>query len=328
MWNPPYFIINDIDVYCEKMIHLSFLSEQQYMLTSHYGELAALLTALFWTITALAFEGATKKVGALSVNIIRLVFGFLFLTTLSWFQRGLFLPLDASAHAWFWLMLSGFVGLMMGDLFLFASYPIIGSRIAMLMMTLAPPLAAILGWIILGESMSLLSIAGMFFVLFGIGLVIWSRPDGNGKMQLNFPIRGLLYAFMGAVGQAGGLVLSKFGMKDYNPFAATQIRIIAATIGFVILISILRRWGNVLKALKHKKAMKGITIGSFFGPFLGVSFSLIAIKYTSTGIASTLMSIVPVLIIVPSVVFLKQKVSLKEIIGAVISVLGVSLFFL
>ena len=298
------------------------------MFTSHYGELAALLTALFWTVTALAFEGATKKVGALSVNIIRLVLGFLFLTTLSWFQRGMLLPIDATAHAWFWLMLSGLVGLMMGDLFLFASYPIIGSRISMLMMTLAPPLAAILGWLILDESMSLMSIAGMFLVLFGIALVIWSRPDGNNKMKLNFPIKGLFFAFMGSVGQAGGLVLSKLGMQDYNPFAATQIRIIAASFGFVVLITVLGRWKNVFKALKHKKAMTGITIGSFFGPFLGVSFSLIAIKYTSAGIASTLMSIVPVLIIAPSVFIFKQKVSLKEIIGAVISVLGVSLFFI
>lgn len=298
------------------------------MFASHYGELAALLTALFWTVTALAFEGATKRVGPLSVNIIRLLIGFLFLSSLTWFQRGMILPVDASAHAWLWLMLSGLVGLMMGDLFLFASYPIIGSRIAMLMMTMAPPLAAILGWLLLNESMSLLSVGGMFLVLFGIALVIWSRPDGSSKMKLNFPIRGLFYGFMGAVGQAGGLVLSKFGMKDYNPFAATQIRIIAATIGFVILISVLRRWGNVFKALKHKRAMTGITIGSFFGPFLGVSFSLVAIKYTSAGIASTLMSVVPVLIIAPSVILFKQKVSLKEIIGAVISVIGVSLFFI
>lgn len=298
------------------------------MFVSHYGELAALLTAFFWTITALAFEGATKRVGPLSVNIIRLVLGFSFLTLAAGIQRGQFLPVDASAHAWFWLMLSGLVGLMMGDLFLFASYPIIGSRIAMLMMTLAPPLAALLGWLVLDESMSLLSVAGMFMVLLGIALVIWSRPGGNNKVKLNFPIKGLVFAFMGAVGQAGGLVLSKFGMKDYSPLAATQIRIIAATLGFVLLISVLGRWKNVFRTLKYKKAMEGITVGSFFGPFLGVSFSLVAIKYTSTGIASTLMAIVPVLIIAPSVIIFKQKVNLKEIVGAIISVLGVSLFFI
>ena len=297
------------------------------MISSHYGEFAALLTALFWTVTALAFEGATKKVGTFSVNIIRLLLGFIFLSVLSYIQRGLFLPIDATQHAWIWLMLSGFIGLMLGDLFLFASYPIIGSRTAMLMMTLAPPMAAILGWFVLNEKMSLVSIFGMFLVMAGISIAIWSRPDGKQKMKLNFPLKGLIFAFLGAVGQAGGLVLSKLGMGDYDPFAATQIRIIAGIIGFTILISILGRWKNVFKAFRNKSAMTGISIGSVFGPFLGVSFSLVAIKFTSTGIASTLMSIVPVLIILPSVVIFKQKVSIKEIIGAVISVFGVSLFF-
>ena len=74
--------------------------------------------------------------------------------------------------------------------------------------------------------------------------------------------------------------------------------------------------------------MTSITVGSFFGPFLGVSFSLIAIQHTSTGIAATLMSVVPVLIILPAIFIYKQKVSIKEIIGAVLSVCGVALFFI
>ena len=74
-------------------------------------------------------------------------------------------------------------------------------------------------------------------------------------------------------------------------------------------------------------AISRISLGSFFGPFLGVSFSLVAVQHTSAGIAATLMSIVPVLIILPSVILFKQKVTLREIVGAVISVAGVSLFF-
>ena len=147
------------------------------MISSHYGEFAALLTALFWTITALAFEGATKRVGTFAVNIIRLVFGFVFLSILTYALRGMMFPTDASMHAWFWLFLSGIVGLLLGDLFLFASYPIIGSRIAMLMMTLAPPMAAILGLLILDETMSVISILGMLLVVGGISITIWSKSD-------------------------------------------------------------------------------------------------------------------------------------------------------
>lgn len=296
-------------------------------MTQYTGEYAALLTAFFWTITALAFEVATKRVGTYSVNMIRLSFAFVMLATLSYFRNGFLLPLDADLHAWVWLSVSGLVGFVLGDLFLFASYPIITSRIAMLIMTLAPPLAAILGWIILGESMSFLSILGMLLVVGGIALAIWSRPIGSKKMSLNFPLKGIVFAALGATGQAGGLVLSKYGMRSYDPFSATQIRIIAGVIGFTIIVTILGRWKNVFTTFSNFKAISRIGIGSVFGPFLGVSFSLIAVQNTSAGIASTLMSIVPVIIIVPSIIIFKQKVSSKEIIGAVISVVGVTLFF-
>ena len=297
------------------------------MFANHSGEFAALLTAVFWTITAMAFEVATKRVGAYSVNIIRLFFAIILLGLLTFFRRGMVLPMDASVHAWVWLSISGLVGFVLGDLFLFASYPIITSRVSMLIMTLAPPLAALIGWLVLGETMTLISLLGMALVVVGIGLTIWSRPDGEKKLSLNFPVKGLVFALLGAVGQAVGLVLSKYGMRDYDPFAATQIRIFAGLIGFGLIISILKRWKNVFRVFTDKKSISRIGLGSFFGPFLGVSFSLIAIQHTSAGIAATLMAIVPVLIIVPSVIIFKQKVTVREVVGAIISVAGVALFF-
>jgi drug/metabolite transporter (DMT)-like permease len=298
------------------------------MIHSHFGEFAALLTAIFWTVTALAFEGATKRVGPFAVNIIRLLFGLIFLMVLAYFSRGQALPLDASLHNWVWLGLSGVIGFIIGDYFLFASYPIIGSRMAMLMMTLAPPTAAFFGWLSLGESMNLNGLIGMALVLLGIGIAIWAKPQGENKVKLKFPIKGLIFAFIGALGQGGGIVLSKLGMGQYNAFAATEIRVITGIVGFAILLSILKRWKNVSITFKNKQALKGIVVGSVFGPFLGVSFSLLAVQNTNTGVASTIMAIVPVLIILPSYILYKQKVSPAEILGAVLSVIGVSLFFI
>ncbi len=295
---------------------------------NYTGEYAALLTALFWTITALAFEVATKRVGTYSVNMIRLSFAFILLAMLSYFRRGMILPLDADMHAWIWLSVSGLIGFILGDLFLFASYPIITSRIAMLIMTLAPPMAAIMGYFVLGESMTPISILGMLLVLGGIALAIWSKQTGAKKMSLNFPVKGIIFAALGALGQAGGIVLSKYGMRDYDPFAATQIRIIAGMIGFAIIVTILGRWKNILNTFSNLKAISRIGIGSVFGPFLGVSFSLIAVQNTKAGIASTLMAIVPIFIILPSMLIFKQKVTKREVIGALVSVLGVVLFFI
>ncbi|MBN2614598.1 MAG: DMT family transporter [Bacteroidales bacterium] len=297
------------------------------MSQAHLGETAALLTALFWTVSALAFEGATKRVGAFAVNLIRLVFALVFLSILSYFLRGIAFPVDASAHAWIWLGLSGVVGFILGDYFLFSSYPIIGSRMAMLLMTLAPPIAALTGWLMLDETLSFKGLAGMVLVLTGIAIAIWNRPNNKEKIKLRYPLKGILYGILGAVGQGGGIVLSKYGMGSYNAFAATQVRIIVSVAGFILIIAVLNRWKNIVKPFRNKKAVKGITVGSFFGPFLGVSFSLLAVQNINSGIASTIMAMVPVFIIVPSVIIYKQKVTVAEVAGAFLSVFGVALFF-
>lgn len=294
---------------------------------NHLGEFAALLTAVFWTITSLSFESASNKVGSVAVNILRLIIGLMFLSAFNLIRRGLIFPFDASPDNWKWLSLSGLVGFVFGDLFLFKSYTMIGSRFSMLIMTLVPPITAFSSFVILGERLTLFHYLGMTLTFTGIALAIFSMPGKGEKFSLKLSPKGILYAFGGAVGQALGLVLSKFGMKDYDPFAATQIRIIAGLAGYILLVTFLARWSNVIKATSNKSAMISTSIGSFFGPFLGVSFSLVAIKYTEAGIASTIMALVPVFIIIPAVVLYKQKVTLSEILGAVISVAGVALFF-
>jgi drug/metabolite transporter (DMT)-like permease len=294
----------------------------------HLGEFAALLTAIFWTITSLSFEFASHKIGSVAVNIIRLIIGFAFLSVFNLIRRGLVLPVDAGIENWIWLSLSGLVGFVFGDLFLFKSYTMIGSRFSMLIMTLVPPITAFFSFVILGERLTLFHYLGMTLTFSGIAMAIFSRPAKGDKLSLKLAPRGILYAFGGAIGQALGLVLSKFGMKNYDPFAATEIRIIAGIIGYIILVTFLARWKTIGKATQNKSGMMLTSLGAFFGPFLGVSFSLIAIKYTEAGIASTIMALVPVFIILPAIVIYKQKVTLPEILGALISVGGVALFFL
>ncbi|QKG78835.1 DMT family transporter [Tenuifilum thalassicum] len=302
-------------------------------MSHYYGELAALLTAFFWTATAIAFESASKKVGSLSVNLLRLGVAFIFLSVYAWISRGIAFPVDAGKHQWIWLSLSGLVGFVLGDLFLFQAYVLIGSRISMLIMSLAPPLAAIIGWLALGETLTAKQTIAMIVVLGGIVMVVLERQssddNGNGRrMKFSYPIAGILLAFGGALGQAGGLVLSKYGMADYDVIPSVQIRVITGIIGFTVFFGITRRWSNLAAAIRNGKAMKRLLVGAFFGPFLGVSFSLLAVKYTSTGVASALMSIVPVLIIAPAVIIFKEKITLKEVIGAVVTVIGVGIFFL
>lgn len=295
---------------------------------NHTGEFAALLTAVFWTITSLSFESASHRIGSLSVNILRLIIGFAFLSVYNLFHRGIAFPTDAGTHNWIWLTLSGFVGFVFGDLFLFKSYTIIGSRFSMLIMTLVPPITAFFSFFMLGERLTLFNYLGMSLTFAGIALAVLNRDGENDRLSLKLSPRGVLYALGGALGQALGLVLSKVGLQDYDPFAATQIRIIAGIAGFSVLIAFLGRWRNVVKATADRSGMLFTVLGSFFGPFLGVSLSLISVKYTEAGIAATIMALVPVFIILPAVVLYKQKVTWAEIAGAFLSVGGVALFFI
>jgi len=295
---------------------------------SHLGEFAALAVAFFWTASALAFESASKKIGSMSVNIIRLVIGFIFISLFTLILRGSLLPTDATAENWIWLSLSGLIGFVFGDYFLFKAYAVIGSRFAMLIMTLVPAMTAFFGWILLGERLGLMQFAGMAIVIAGIGMAIFNRNGKGEKISLKLAPRGLLYALGGALGQTLGLILSKYGMKGYDSFASTQIRIIAGIAGFSVLITILSKWKEVNHSLLNIPAMKASTIGAFFGPFLGVSFSLISVKRTDAGVASTIMAIVPILLIPAAVWIYKQKITAWEITGAVLSVIGVALFFI
>ena len=293
------------------------------MLNSHIGEIAGLGVAVCWTFSALFFEKAGHKISSLSVNFIRLFLAICFLGITTFFTRGIFFPTDATGYQWFWLGLSGFVGFFLGDLVLFKSYSLIGARTAALMMSLAPMLTAIIGWFFLKETLSVKDIAAIVLSVAGIMIAISSR-----KMKLNYPVKGILLAFGGAVGQAVGLILSKKGIGHYDPVAATQIRALFGLLSFGILITVLRRWGKLTTDIKHGDAMKSVTVGAIFGPFLGVALGLFAIQQTNTGIAATLMAMVPIFIIVPSAIMFKEKIKPQQVVGAIITIIGASLFFI
>jgi drug/metabolite transporter (DMT)-like permease len=281
--------------------------------------------------------------GSIVLNIYRLGMAILMSGITLFLFTGRFIPLDAGAGAWLWLGISGFVGYVLGDYCLFSAYVTIGSRFGQLFMTLAPPFAALSGLLILGEQMSAHALAGMFVTLFGIGLSIVGRNDERPtKLSLKLPLRGILFGIGAGFGQGVGIVFSKLGMEHYEatlppttavesfliPFASTQIRAIVGFVGFAFFLLMRRRRQKFAASFRDGRAMQSAAMGTFFGPFIGVSFSLMAVQYTGAGIASTLMALTPILILVPSYFYYRQSVTLKEVIGAVISVAGVSLFFL
>jgi len=293
----------------------------------HIGELSALGVAICWTLSALFFEKAGNKIGSLSVNVIRLMAAVILLGLIAWITRGYFFPTDATPYQWFWLSLSGFIGFFLGDLFLFHSYSIIGSRMAQLVMTLAPPITAITGLLMLNEHLTAKQVLGISITVGGICIAMLGRTKGE-KLNFNVPLKGFLFALGGAAGQAIGLVLSKKGIGDYNAISATQIRAITGLISFMLLVTFLNRWSYILKAFSNKSGIKFVLVGSVFGPVIGVSLSLFAVQHTKAGVAATLMALVPITIILPSALMFKEKITFYQVLGAFISVGGCVLLFL
>lgn len=311
---------------------------------AYLGEILSLGVAVSWTATALFAEVGSKRLGSLQMNVIRMTLSLVMLGITLWWFTGSPVPLYADGETWFWLSLSGFVGYVLGDYCLFNSYILIGSRFGQLFMTLAPIAAAFSGWIILDERMPLQAVAGMLVTITGIGISIFNRGGTTHKIGLKLPVKGVLLGIGAGVGGQGvGLVLSKVGMNYYKlsiphdsmnsvndmiPFASTFIRAITGVFGFLLIMGYQRKF-NTLLAVKNDGKGAGAALGAtIFGPFIGVSISLMAVQYTEAGIASTLMALTPIFILLPSRLFFKQEVTLKEVIGAVISVFGVSLFFL
>lgn len=307
----------------------------------YLGETISLVVAVSWTATALFADIASKRLGPLQTNVIRMLLSMIFLAGTMWITLGHPYPVFADGSTWLWLLLSGVVGYVFGDYCLFNSYIIIGSRFGQLFMTLAPPVAAIAGYFMLGETLRFTCWAAMLITCCGIGMSIMGRND-EGKYRSKLPLKGILLGIGAGVGQGVGLVLSKIGMMHYQacipdcapeamgfvmPFASTFIRAIAGAAGFIAILAVRRELGTLRRAVSDRKGMGFATLTTLCGPFLGVSLSLMAVQYTQAGIASTIMALTPVLIIWPHTLIFKQKVTAIEVVGALISILGVALFF-
>ena len=293
----------------------------------YIGEFSAIAVAVCWTLSALFFQKAGSRIGSLAVNVIRLMTAIILLGLGAWVTRGFFFPTDATPYQWFWLSLSGFIGFFLGDLCLFHSYSIIGSRMASLVMTLAPPITACISFLFLGEYLSFWQIIGIAVIIGGILIAMTGKEKGE-KLNFKVPFKGFLFAFGGALGQALGLILSKKGIGDYDVISATQIRAITGGISFLLLVTFLRRWGSVRQAVSDKTGVKFVLSGSLFGPVIGVALSLFAIQHTQAGVAATLMALVPIFIILPSAIMFKEKITPFQVFGAFTSVAGCVLLFL
>lgn len=291
------------------------------------GELSALLTALFWSGSSIVFAAAINRVGSVQVNVTRLIFGALFLLAVI-LLFGFEIHLSSSQYVN--LAISGFLGLVFGDTFLFQSYVYNGARLSMLIMSVAPAISSLLAYFFIQEVLSFWGILGIFITMAGIAIVVTERKE-DGSTVHKITTAGIVYGVLGAFGQGAGLVVARLAFDEapINGIVATFVRIVPSLAILVPLGWLSKRFVNPFRVFNEDRRALRLTIaGAILGPCLGITFSLIAVAHTSVGIAATLMATSPMMMLPMAKTIQKETLTWKAIAGAFVAVAGVAILFL
>jgi len=296
----------------------------------HYaGELAALGTACCWAVGSNLFAAAGQRMGSVVLNRLRVTVAAGFLAVAMGVLHGSPWPTWATPFQVVLLSLSGIIGFVFGDTYYFRSLVILGPGKATLVASLAPVFTAILGVPVLGETLGPTALVGMALTLGGVYWVLGERQRIEHAHVEGSTFTGVVSGVLAAVGQAGGYVISKLALRDgLDPLSATSIRIAAAV---VCVWAIAAAGGSVkrsIAALDDRRAAAFMVGGAFAGPFLGVTLSLAALKYTKAGIAASITGIYPILTLFLSSRFHGERINARILIGALVAIAGVTVLFL
>ncbi|ANM12963.1 MULTISPECIES: DMT family transporter [unclassified Rhizobium] len=292
-------------------------------------ELAALGAATCWAFTGLISAVPSGHLGAPAFNRVRQVFvtGLLALyviVTGSWRQLD-----EASVGP---LLLSGLIGIFIGDTLLFATLNRLGPRRAGILFALNAPIASLLGWLVLGEALSSTAVAGIALTAAGVFLAIVfgkSRSQIHQWETIKGPLWiGVLLGLGAATGQAVGSIIARPVMvSGIDPFVASLLRVGMAALCLSILIQLpvqsVKPKGPLTFRVAAMTALTGIiALG------MGMTLLLFALAGGKVGIVSTLSATSPAIIL--PLLWLKtgERPAGGAWAGAALVVVGMALIFL
>lgn len=286
------------------------------------GAGSALLSALLWAVAAILFAHIGRTLNAKALNLGK---GIVALICLSSILLTTQLP-DFHPPEFWYLALSGLLGITIGDTLYFLTLQRLGAKITLLVGTLIPVVTAISASLLFSEPIGFLSAMGLAMTIFGVTYVLWNKVEN--KTTRRFWFSGLVIASLYILTESGGILLTKFGLVHYESLEATFIRQAWGIAGLVF-------WGlsasNLIsdfKPLKHdSKLIRLFILTSFIGAFLGTWLSIIALELTYTAVAVSLNSTSPLFVLPISYWFLREKISQKAILGSIIATVGVGLYF-
>ncbi|MBN2135040.1 MAG: DMT family transporter [Acidobacteria bacterium] len=300
-----------------------------------FGEFAAIVFSFFIALSAVYYDDSVKKIGAYNTNALRIIIYFLGVLVVYTILFGSPIP-GMAVTQFLFLGLSAAFGLVIGDLLFFSSLIYINAWLALLVSSpLVPIIVAVTGYFFLDESLSFYDILGITITLIGILIVLLEKPESVEKSKEPVSFFGIFIVTLSAFGQAASFILAKYGMfwngdgntTPVNPFAAALARTFVGMVIIWLMVSMQGRVGKVFKSIQPKASRKPLLLGAVFCT-ISLILSLVSLSHTKAAISSTLMSLMPIMVI-PIVYFKNgEKVSPRGILGTVISIIGVAVLML
>ena len=294
-------------------------------ITNFGGELAALGAAFLWAMSAVVYARLGQKIPPLALNLSKGVIAIALIALTLIVQRNYLTEIDAVALGL--LLLSGILGIGLGDTFYFEALNSLGARRTLLLEALAPPLAALIALTFLQEALSLRAWAGIVLTVSGVAWVISERVPNSASKAVK-PLRGISFALLAALGQAIGAVLSRAALVDttLSPLWSTLLRLVGGVLVLLLWIPLQRQPRLWFKPLQSKKLLSIITLTALFSTYLGILLQQTALKYTATGIAQALISTSP-LFVLPISAWMGEVVSFRALLGVLVALGGIGLLF-
>jgi drug/metabolite transporter (DMT)-like permease len=285
------------------------------------GEVAALTAALLWALSTVIFGRLGKSLSPLALNLAKGSIAIAFITLTLLLQNNLQPELPGTAV--FWLVLSGAIGIGLGDTAYFKAINGLGARRALLLESLAPPLTALIALIFLGERLNAIAWIGILLTLLGVAWVISERVPVTDAASPHLG-QGIVWGLLAAMGQASGAVMSRGALANtmVDPLWSGLLRIAAGVVVLICLVSWRGQVGTQLQPLRSRQLLPVVAIAAFLGTYLAIWLQQISFKYTPAGIAQALLATSP-LFVLPMAAVLGDRITWRAILGVVIAIGGI-----
>ena len=290
------------------------------------GELASLGCALCWACASILFTRASVDVSALAMNAIKCVVAFALMVATFAVLTGTLWPTQIASGPLLALVASGFLGLSLADTLLFRSLAILGPRRMLLLLSTSAPMTAILAVPVLGEAPTPLTGFAILVTSAGVAWVISERSAGGAPTK--GVAAGVVLGLLAALGQAAANVLTKLGSPGLPPLDISVVRMAAGVAGLVVHVLLAGKLGDVTRAFRTPTVAATLVAASFLGTYLGIWLGVTGVRYTNTGVATTLACTSPIFVLPLSAFFLGERISPRAVGGACVAVCGIALLFL